>query len=97
MLTRIVCLQLKRENIPSFERIFENSREQIRAFPGCNHLELLREQGEDGIFFTYSKWDSEAALNNYRKSPFFRKVWAETKALFAAPAKAWSLYNHLDH
>ena len=96
MLTRIVCLRFKRENIPSFERIFENSRDQIRAFPGCNHLELLREPGNEGVFFTYSKWDSESALEKYRKSEFFREVWSETKILFAAPAKAWSLYNHLD-
>ncbi|SFR48294.1 Quinol monooxygenase YgiN [Robiginitalea myxolifaciens] len=96
MLTRIVCLQFKQENIPSFERIFESSRERIRTFPGCKHLELLRESGEVGIFFTYSKWESESALENYRKSPFFKGVWSQTKALFAAPAKAWSLYNHLD-
>lgn len=96
MLTRIVCLQFKQENIPSFERIFENSREQIRTFPGCNHVELLRDAKEEGVFFTYSKWESESALENYRKSSFFKGVWSQTKALFAAPAKAWSLYNHLD-
>lgn len=81
------------ENIASFERIFEESSEQIRAFPGCRRLELLRDLNNPAVFFTLSIWESEAHLEAYRSSAFFKKVWAQTKTLFASRAQAWSLVN----
>jgi len=35
-------------------------------------------------------WESEEALNAYRKSELFGSVWPKTKACFANPAEAWS-------
>lgn len=70
--------------------VFENSKDKIRAFPGCRHMELLRQTGESNVLFTLSYWDDEAALNNYRNSELFADTWRKTKALFAAKAEAWS-------
>lgn len=94
MLTRIVQMTFKPENIASFEQIFEASAPKIRAFPGCRHLELLQDSHEPGIFFTYSRWDSDKDLQAYRDSDFFRKVWSRTRELFAERPQAWSLYKH---
>ena len=91
MLTRIVQMTFEPENIPSFERIFKASSPQIRSFPGCNHLELLQDAENPQVFFTYSRWESEGALQAYRESDFFREVWGRTKKLFAERPKAWSL------
>ena len=91
MLTRIVRMHFERENIPSFERIFETSREFIQGFPGCQQVELYRDLRDPDVFFTYSIWDSEEALEAYRESEFFRKVWAKTRELFADRPQAWSL------
>ena len=79
------------ENIPSFERIFEASSQQIRSFPGCNHLELLQDIDNPQVFFTYSHWESEADLQAYRESDFFLEVWGRTRKLFAERPRAWSL------
>lgn len=79
------------ENIPSFERIFETSREHIKSFAGCRHLDLFRDIRNPDVFFTYSIWESEAALEAYRESEFFRKVWSQTRKLFAEKPQAWSL------
>jgi len=43
------------------------------------------------IFFTYSKWEKESDLENYRTSDIFRSVWATTKPMFRSNAKAWSI------
>lgn len=94
MLTRIVQMTFKPENIPSFERVFRTSREQILAFPGCTHVELLQDMGDPNVFFTYSLWESEADLEAYRESEFFREVWGRTRALFAERPRAWSLRTH---
>jgi heme-degrading monooxygenase HmoA len=41
--------------------------------------------------FTYSQWESEAHLNNYRASDLFAVTWRDTKAKFAHKAEAWSV------
>lgn len=81
------------ENIASFERIFSESSEHIRAFPGCLKLELLRDLNHPEVFITYSIWESESHLEAYRNSEFFRAVWARTKKLFARKPQAWSLQS----
>jgi (4S)-4-hydroxy-5-phosphonooxypentane-2,3-dione isomerase len=42
------------------------------------------------VFFTLSVWDSEASLNTYRHSDFFRTTWAKTKVLFSDKPAAWT-------
>jgi heme-degrading monooxygenase HmoA len=91
MITRIVQMTFEPENIPSFERIFQTSQDRIRSFPGCRHLELYRDLNDPLKRFTYSIWDSEEALEAYRKSEFFQTVWGRTRKLFADRPKAWSL------
>jgi heme-degrading monooxygenase HmoA len=59
--------------------------------PGCNHLELLNDIKTSNIFFTYSYWDSENDLNNYRDSELFKEVWSKTKVLFNDKPEAWSV------
>ncbi len=40
---------------------------------------------------TYSRWQSEAALNQYRDSELFKSVWSFTKALFFRKASGIQL------
>ncbi|MEN9370316.1 MAG: hypothetical protein RI952_1181 [Bacteroidota bacterium] len=91
MITRIVKMNFIASEIENFLRIFEQSKDQIRNMPGCNHLELWNSQTEATVFYTYSIWDSENDLNNYRNSELFQSVWPATKALFASKAEASSL------
>jgi heme-degrading monooxygenase HmoA len=70
--------------------VFEHSKTRIRAFEGCQHMELLRHKTRPNVLFTLSYWDDEAALNTYRGSALFADTWAKTKALFAEKAEAWS-------
>ena len=91
MLTRIVKLTFKPENIPSFEQIFEGSKQGILAFEGCRLVELYQDLKNPAVFFTYSFWDKESDLENYRNSDFFKEVWGRTKKLFAQKPEAWSV------
>ena len=74
-----------------FHDIFEQSKSEIRAMKGCLHLELWRDLHEQNVFVTYSHWESEEALNDYRNSEFFEKVWKRTKTLFTEKATAFSV------
>jgi heme oxygenase (mycobilin-producing) len=90
MLIRIVRMTFAPERTAEFLEIFKNSKNKIRAFEGCNHVELLQDLNNPNVYSTYSLWDSEEHLNNYRDSELFGSVWKATKALFADKPQAWS-------
>jgi len=90
MIVRIVKLTFRTEEIEAFKSIFETSKKSIRKFDGIAHLECLQSKNDPRIFFTYSHWQDETALENYRHSPLFKDTWAKTKALFAEKPEAWS-------
>ena len=91
MLVRIVKTSFNPQDVPAFLENFELMKEKIRNSPGNRLLELYRDRNNPEIFFTYSYWDSEDDLENYRKSELFYDVWAFTKKLFNAKPEAWSV------
>jgi len=91
MIIRIVKMTFQPEKTTEFQMIFEESKQLIRNMNGCSHLELLNDINEPNIFFTYSYWESETDLNDYRNSDVFANVWAKTKILFSAKPEAWSV------
>ena len=88
---RIVKMTFDPEKVNEFLEIFNSSKHLIRAMQGCSRLELLNDINSANIFFTYSYWDSENDLHNYRTSDLFASVWGKTKLLFIAKAEAWSV------
>lgn len=90
MLIRMVHMHFAPENVGAFLAVFEQSRSHIRAFPGCLHLELLREKEDACALTTYSHWENADALENYRQSELFVKTWAATKILFDKAPRAVS-------
>jgi len=91
MLVRIVKLRFQEDKIEAFLNNFEAVKHQIRAFEGNQFLELYQDKTDTCVFFTYSYWEDEAALENYRNSILFKEVWSYTKTLFSAAAEAWSV------
>jgi len=81
------------EGVQGFLENFEKNKKHIRAFEGCNYLELLKEEGREDVYFTYSYWDSSEALEKYRHSQLFKGVWSFTKTLFADKPQAWSVQS----
>ncbi|MGZ4034182.1 MAG: putative quinol monooxygenase [Bacteroidia bacterium] len=91
MIIRIVKMTFEPQKVNDFLIIFNESKQLIRNMEGCSHLELLNDINSTNIYFTYSYWDSENDLNNYRSSQLFNNVWTKTKALFSAKPEAWSV------
>jgi len=91
MITRIVKMTFEPEKVEAFLDNFESVKHEIRDFDGCEKVLLLQDMANPAIYFTYSWWQSEADLNNYRNSTLFKGVWSFTKSLFAEKAQAWSL------
>lgn len=91
MFIRIVKMSFNEDKIDQFLDNFHQNKEEIRNFKGCLKLELYRDKQNKNIFFTYSYWDTEQDLENYRNSGLFKNVWANTKLLFNKKPQAWSL------
>ncbi|RMG79768.1 MAG: antibiotic biosynthesis monooxygenase [Bacteroidetes bacterium] len=91
MIIRIVKMTFATDKTDEFLQVFDTSKNKIRNFKGCLHLELLQDIHHPNVFFTYSWWESETDLNNYRHSELFKTTWSKTKVLFADKPEAWSL------
>jgi quinol monooxygenase YgiN len=83
-------MTFREEAIAAFLENFEANKQKIRNFPGCSHLELWQDENLKNIFLTYSIWENETALNQYRDSELFKSVWSYTKTLFAEKPVAFS-------
>jgi len=71
--------------------MFEEKKTIIRASEGCLLLELYQDKTNSEIFFTYSYWQDEKNLENYRNSQLFKDIWDQTKTYFNDKPLAWSL------
>lgn len=91
MFVRIVKMSFDKDLIDKFLIVFSLHKESIRNFPGCRFLELYQDKDNPSIFFTYSYWNDEADLENYRTSELFKNVWSKTKTLFNDKPQAWSV------
>ena len=77
--------------VNDFLELFTSTRPKIAGFEGCISLQLLNDIQSANVFFTYSTWQSEKALENYRNSDLFKQTWTKTKAMFSSKAQAWSV------
>jgi quinol monooxygenase YgiN len=91
MFVRIVKMSFHEIHIDDFLSIFNTKKEPIRKSEGCQLLELYQDKSNPEIFFTYSYWNEEKDLENYRNSDLFKNVWAKTKTLFNDKPEAWSV------
>lgn len=91
MFIRIVKMSFEPSKIEEFLKNFETKKNQIRNFDGCQFLELYRDKHNTNVFFTYSFWERESDLENYRHSNLFKDIWAQTKPLFNDKPEAWSV------
>lgn len=96
MIIRIVRLHFKEEGVAEFLSTFDKHKTAIRSFPGCTHLELLKDASDATVFSTLSHWQDEQSLENYRKSELFTTVWGGVKKLFSERPQAFSLVKYIE-
>lgn len=95
MIIRIVRMTFEESKTDEFVEFFKRNKISIQAFPGCTHVELMRDANSPNVFSTYSHWDSLEDLENYRRSELFERVWTKTKTMFSDKPVAHSYLPHL--
>lgn len=96
MITRIVKLTFKEDKIADFIAFFDTINTRVSRFENCYGMRLMQEKGNPHVVFTYSAWESEEALNNYRDSEMFGIVWSTIKPWFGARAEAWTVQTYFE-
>ena len=94
MIVRLVRLTLAPDRLEAFDAMFWQHHADIQSQPGCHGVELLGDPEDARVRLTLSRWSSEEALNQYRASALFGQIWPVTKAMFAAPPRAWTYPIH---
>jgi heme oxygenase (mycobilin-producing) len=96
MIIRIVRMHFTEAGVEEFLQIFNNNKERIRNFPGCTHLQLLKDHQDPNCYTTLSHWQSAEDLQQYRKSELFAGVWGRVKSLFSERTQAFSLEKFIE-
>ncbi len=96
MIIRIVRMHFTEAGVDEFLEIFNRNKVAIRNFPGCSHLQLLKDADDAFTYTTLSHWDSFESLEAYRKSDLFGAVWGRVKTLFAERTQAFSLVRFIE-
>ena len=84
-------MHFREECLDEFKAIYSSTKDKIESQPGCYSVELMVDIDDPCTMFTYSIWEDQKSLAQYRNSDVFKEVWPRTKALFATGPKAWSL------
>jgi len=96
MIIRIVRMHFTEAGVDEFLDIFNRNKIAIRNFPGCTHLELLKDAEDSFTYTTLSYWKDEQSLEAYRKSELFGSVWGIVKTLFSERSQAFSLKKFIE-
>ena len=96
MITRIVKLEFQEDKIEEFLSFFDTIKHIVNEFPGCYGMKLYQDIDRPQIVMTYSHWDNEESLNNYRNSEQFGLIWPKIKPWFGAKPDAWSVAAYFD-
>jgi heme-degrading monooxygenase HmoA len=91
MITRIVKMIFRHEEIEPFKSLFHEVKSKINDFEGCQGVRLLEDISNPATLFTISIWQSPEHLEAYRNSELFSATWYKTKLKFAGKPEAWSL------
>ena len=71
MIIRVVRMHFTEAGVEEFLQIFDRHKTAIRSFPGCSHLQLLKDAEDPNTYATLSYWNDKQSFENYRKSELF--------------------------
>ncbi len=91
MIVRIVKMIFKEEKLEEFFEYLKKNQHRIKAFEGCEMVEILQDKKNPAIVLTHSHWKDESYLEKYRVSEVFKEIWGNTKIHFAEKPEAWTL------
>ena len=96
MITRIVKLEFQDDKIDEFLSFFDSIKQVVNSFPGCEGMMLYVDINDPTIVITYSYWQEQSNLDDYRNSSQFGSIWPKIKPWFSEKPQAWTLNAYFD-
>jgi len=93
---RLIYVQVDPSEVDHAERIWKTECAPLMIQQkGCISEKLLRAADEPGAYISYSEWESEQDVENYRNSDAHREIVAHARGLKGAQAevKLYRLVN----
>ena len=82
MITRMILVKVPSDKSAEAERPWrEDCGALLIEQPGCKSEQLLRSRENPGEFISLSSWDSQEAIDRYRRSDAHRTIQQHTRAL----------------
>ncbi|MDO9443616.1 MAG: antibiotic biosynthesis monooxygenase family protein [Beijerinckiaceae bacterium] len=85
---RLIHVKVPQDQMAKAEKIWrEDCGPLMKLAPGCMEEELLKCMDAPGEYISYSEWESEAAIETYRKSEAHHEIQKHSRALQGAQAE----------
>jgi heme-degrading monooxygenase HmoA len=86
-IVRLIHVKVKQESRAEAERIWKQDCAPLMIKqPGCLSEELLKCIDEPGEYISYSEWESDEAIEKYRKSKDHQTIQEHSRKLQGAQA-----------
>ncbi|MDA3894497.1 MAG: antibiotic biosynthesis monooxygenase [Salinivirgaceae bacterium] len=93
MITRIVKVKIKLENVEDFKTYIKSFLCEAIAFKNNHHADCFADLDEQNHFHIYTIWNTEGALNKFRKSDTNIEFRAKLLELSESRHAAWTVEN----
>ncbi len=90
MIVRIVHMFFRPHALEQLMPLIHRQLRNVMSHPGCLAVKLFRDTSDPDHLCTFSIWEDQEALDDYRQSDHFIEVWSTLKSHFAKPPQAYS-------
>ena len=93
MITRIVKVKIKPEELKQFKTYIASFLKNARVFANNHHADCFADLDEEFNFHIYTIWKTEGALNKFRKSEYNLEFKKKILDWGSKRFSAWTVEN----
>ncbi len=93
MILRVVKLKVDPRKMEAFQLFMENLHDEKLRLNGCLHFDFFNERQNPNIFYSYTIWEHEKFLKQYKKTDLFKEVVQTLRELCIDEPQAWTIQN----
>lgn len=89
-------MKIKEHCLADFQQLMLTLNNEIRCVDGCKHLEVLNDKADNLTIFSMAIWESEKAIDKYKKTDLYKTVWKQLNEYIAGEPHIWTVENFFD-
>ncbi|MFA6400631.1 MAG: antibiotic biosynthesis monooxygenase [Salinivirgaceae bacterium] len=93
MITRIIKVKIKPEHLEAFKKYIIQFLKEARDYKNIHHADCFADLDEQFHFHIYTIWQTEGALNKFRRTETNLTLKNNLKEWCSSPYAAWTVEN----